>query len=111
MESICTSFDWCSKLNLEHVKLQVSADNVMIVDSYKIRRLKYMLDVINYIKTLNNTIISKRKTLSLLSEWRAHNLLYWMGIERERTMHCDLNFENSFKKFLYMILSIFYIGQ
>lgn len=111
MTTVYKTFDWCSKLNLDHVKLQISPDNVMIVDSYKITRLKYMLDVINYIKTLNNTAISKRKTLSMLSEWRAHNLLYWMGIKREQTMHCDLNFENSFKKFLYMILSIFYIGQ
>lgn len=111
MATVCKIFDWCSKLNLDYVKLQVSSDNVMIVDSYKITRLKYMLDVINYIKTINSTAISKRKTISMLSEWRAHNLLYYIGIERDRTMHCDLNFENSFKKFLYMLLSIFYIWQ
>jgi hypothetical protein len=104
-------FDWCSENELEHVKLHITSDNVMIVDSYKITRLKYMLDVINYIKTIKSTVISKRKTLSMLSEWRAHNLLYSIGIERDRTKHCDLNFETTFKKFLYIVLSIFYFGQ
>lgn len=110
MATVYKNFDWCKSIDVDSIKLNISTDNVEIVDSYKITRVNHMLDVINYIKTINSTAISKRKTLSMLSEWRAHNLLYSMGIERERTMHCDLNFENSLKKFLYMLLSIFYIG-
>lgn len=46
---------------------------------------------------------------NLINEWRAHNLLYKLGIEKDRTKSVDLNTDNSwYIKVLYTILSIFY---
>lgn len=44
-----------------------------------------------------------------MNEWRAHNLLYSMGIEKERTRSVDLSINESwYKKIGYFILSLFY---
>lgn len=41
-------------------------------------------------------------------EWRAHNFLYEIGYERERTKHVDIDQnESGLRKFIYAILSIF----
>ena len=111
MAKVYKYFDWCTEVGIDAVELNITTNNVAIINSFKIKHLKQMLDVINYIKTINSTSISSRSIFSMLSEWRAHNLLYWLGIFVERTKHCDLNFEVSFKKIGYMFLSLFYLGQ
>ena len=111
MAKVYKYFDWCPKIGIEAVELNVTTNNVTIIDSFKIKHLKQMLDVVNYIKTINSTSISKHSIFSMLSEWRSHNLLYWLGIFNERTKHCDLNFESSYKKIGYIFLSLFYMGQ
>jgi len=41
-------------------------------------------------------------------EWRAHNFLYRIGYQRERTKHVDIDQnESELRKFIYAILSIF----
>ena len=44
-----------------------------------------------------------------IAEWRAHNLLYTLGIYRNHTMHTDFNFEIKwYEKIVYFILSLLY---
>lgn len=106
-------FEWCSEYSIESVNIHVYKDYVNIQNSYKIKKHKHIKDVVNYIKheLSEYTTVSKIDTINLISEWKTHNLLYWLNIERDRTAHCDLNHNNSIKKVLYFIISLLYFGQ
>lgn len=106
-------FEWCDEYNMEHINIHVYKDSVNIHDSYKIKKHKHIKDVVNYIKTelSEHTTVSKINTIDLISEWKSHNLLYWLNIERDRTAHCDLNHNNIIYRVLYFIMSLFYFGQ
>lgn len=99
-------------VHYNNVELRISSDCVTIIDSYKIKHIKDMIAIIKHIKQFKqHTNIANRSLYSMLSEWRAHNLLYWLNIERDRTAHCDLDNESSIRKILYAIISLFYFGQ
>lgn len=107
-------FTWCKDYGLEHIVVKVSDSAITIMDSYKVKRLKHMKEVIDWVLDWigsYDTEVSKRSWISLISEWRAHNLLYWLGIEKERTAHCDLNNETSIRRVLYFLGSLVYFGQ
>lgn len=85
--------------------------HVKIVDSYKVHKIVEMKDIIQ--RTLNlvptNKTLKERSMISLISEWRAHNLLYELGIAKSRTK--DINFKRNFIFILaigYAFLSLFY---
>lgn len=63
----------------------ISKDNICIIDSYQIKSIKNMKYVINSIsqKCDNSNIIHKRSMYSLINEWRSHNLLYDLHIQRQ----------------------------
>lgn len=63
----------------------ISKDNICIIDSYQIKSIKNMKCVINSIrqKCDNSYIIHKRSMYSLINEWRSHNLLYDLHIQRQ----------------------------
>ena len=63
----------------------INKDNICIIDSYKIKTIKNMKFVINSIrqKCDNSNIIHKRSMYSLINEWRSHNLLYDLHIQRQ----------------------------
>ena len=47
---------------------------------------------------------------SLLNEWRTHNLLYSLGVQKERTASVDLESNQSwYMTVAYAILSPFYL--
>ena len=53
--------------------------------------------------------IHKRGIWSMTHEWRAHNLLYSLGIKRDRTKDVDLDVNQPwYIKVAYSVLSIFY---
>ena len=103
-------FAWCKDYGLDYIHITLSDSVITILDSYKVKRLKYMREVIDWVKTYDTTV-GKRSWISIVSEWRAHNLLYWLGIEKDRTAHCDLNSESSIRRVLYFIGSLMYFGQ
>ena len=103
-------FSWCKDYGLDYIHITLSDSVITILDSYKVKRLKHMREVIDWVKTYDTTVC-KRSWISLVSEWRAHNLLYWLGIEKDRTTHCDLNNESSIRRVLYFIGSLVYFGQ
>lgn len=74
--------------------ITVTDNNIHIKDSYLFTGKSIKIDVINKLKKLykNSTVLKKRSTYSLVSEWTTHNRLYKLGIERERTKDADLNY-------------------
>lgn len=83
-----------------------------IYNGYKTTSIKDMKHIINYNKKIfvgDNYSIYKRSTFSIIIEWRAHNLLYKLGICRKRTKHVDIEYPIKwYMSACYFILSLFY---
>lgn len=85
--------------------------HVKIVDSYKIHKIDEMKDILQ--RTLNlvpsNKTLKERSMISLISEWRTHNLLYELGIVKFRTKDVDFKRNLNFMLAIgYIFLSLFY---
>ena len=106
-------FEWCKEYNIKGIVIHVYKNSVNVENSYKIKKHSHIKDVVKYIKEnfSEYTSVSKIDTHILVAEWKAHNLLYWLKIERDRTAHCDLNHNNIVKRILYFIMSLLYFGQ
>jgi hypothetical protein len=89
----------------------MSNNAATIYDSYKIKKWSHMKEVIEVIKSLNNNPLQNQSTFILICEWRVHNLLYWLKIQKDRTKDCDLNINKWYLKIAYTLLSILYVGQ
>lgn len=93
------------------IKAHLTEDNTSIIDSYRVKSISDMIDVLKEIrKTCDESYaIHKRSIFSMVNEWRAHNLLYSLHIKRDRTGSVDLNIgQNIGMKIAYLILSILY---
>lgn len=97
--------------NQYFIKVHLTESNTSILDSY---RIKSISDMINVLKKIRETCddsyaIHKRNIFSMVNEWRAHNLLYSLHIKRDRTGSVDLDTgQNICMKTAYTILSILY---
>ena len=93
------------------INVLLSTNNTSIADSYRIRRIN---DMVNVLKKIRNTCddsyaIHKRSIFGMVNEWRVHNLLYFLHIKRRRTGTVDLNVNQSiWVKIAYTLLSVFY---
>lgn len=86
-------------------------DCVIIWDSYKIRELSKMRQVLKYIKETHPGILNNRSEFSMLNEWRSHNLLYNLKILRNRTKDVNINYKLPlWAEIGYTILSPFYFN-
>lgn len=97
--------------NEEQINVGVYVDNTHIENSYKIKRIKDMRNVLELIRMdcSNETLlIHKLKMSTQIHEWRAHNLLFALGIARKRTKDVDLNFESWWRRIGYFVLSLMY---
>lgn len=86
-----------------------SAENVVsILDSHLHNDDDVKKLFINYIlETYPN--MRKRTAKSLLREWKAHNILYNMGIEIERTRTSDLDaYEKWYRRVGYFFITLFF---
>lgn len=86
---------------------------VSVKDSYKVSKRS---DILKCLEKIHSTFEYKRlqqsgysRTLqSEYREWKAHNLLYRLGICRERTGSVDINQnESKLHRLCYLVLSIF----
>ena len=99
------------KYNEYIINVLLSIDNTSIIDSYRIKKIN---DMVNILKKIRNTCdnsyaIHKRSIFSMVNKWRVHNLLYFLHIKRKLTGTVDLNISQSiFIKIVYTLLSIFY---
>lgn len=114
-ESSSLSWDTMKKLIVSYkdfiLKIHASENNTTIFDSYKVKNPKDMKSILYGIRkrVVPNYAINKRKVSSMIQEWRVHNLLYSLGIERNRTKDVDLDINQPwYNKVLYFILSPFY---
>ena len=104
------------KLIIRHndfiLKVHASENNTTIFDSYRVKNLQDM-NILIYcikVKTSEKYAINKRSVSSMVNEWRVHNLLYSLGVLRNRTKDVDLNIDQSwYMKILYLVLSPFYL--
>lgn len=93
------------------INVLLSANNTSIIDSYRIKKISDMVNVLKEIRNTcdNSYAIHKRSIFGMVNEWRVHNLLYLLHIKRDRTCTVDLNLNQSIlTKIAYIILSIFY---
>lgn len=89
--------------------------NTQIIDSYEIKSIKGMKSIINKIKNQlietdhSDFAVFNRTLTGMIIEWRAHNLLYSLGIYKNKTKNVDLDLNiKQYNKILYFILSCLY---
>lgn len=70
------------------------------------------LEMMRFIRsTLASGPFAERDALSYFSEWRAHQFLHEIGVDKSRTVIIDLDVaEPVWRRFLYFLLSILYLG-
>lgn len=74
------------------MKYRIFADRVKLIDSYLISKKK-MGRELQSIRNLHPSCpLWQRSEGSLKREWATHNLAYALGIRREKTKDCDLNY-------------------
>ena len=79
--------------------------NLHIVDGYKINKLT---DMETYLLQHKDELSSSRSLKSYLIEWRAHNVLYYLGLFRSHTKDTDLDdHESMFRRFIYWLIWVF----
>ena len=105
------------KLIIRHkdfiLKVHASEDNTTIYDSYQVKSPWDMKSIIYCIKAeaSDKMAINKRNISSMIYEWRTHNLLYALGIMRDRVKSVDLNTgQPCYIKALYAIISPSYFN-
>lgn len=96
------------------IKYSISQKELIIYDSYEIPHRHYH-NILNRIKCneIDNPIWESRSYWSLECEWAVHNLLYKLGIQRERTVDVNLDVKlSTLEKIGYGILgSLLYIWK
>lgn len=96
---------------LNGLEVVVTDTNCHIKNSYKVNNEMIMLGTIDLL-LYHHTQFNVRTRKSYLAEWKAHNIMYKFGFQRERTKDVDLNInEEKWKRFLYHIISWFFISK
>lgn len=92
------------------LKVTSSDSNLHIEDSYKVKLYSDMLYILECIDVGSlSRVFQERTYKSMVREWRAHNLLHSLGIQRKRTGSVDLNLGDPwYIRAVYYILSKFY---
>lgn len=94
---------------MDSIGYKVSQTNIHIENSYTIRKVSEMIQVLEYIKkTLPSEYpVNHLSIISMLMEWSAHNLLYRLNYKPKQTASVDLNVgESFFRKILYYIIGV-----
>ena len=90
------------------MKIEYTKDNTRVYDSYKYnsKEIKQAVqDIIDARKELGLSVTRTKQ--SYISEWKAHNRLYKLGIEVHRTKDVDLEEDiNPIRNFLYLIMGL-----
>lgn len=97
--------------NKKVININLAEDNTTVINSYKIKKIKDMKAILKKARALCGDFyaIKKRSTFGMITEWRAHNLLFALKIQRDRTGSVDLELNQSWwKKVGYFVLSILY---
>ncbi len=91
-------------MELLDVSYTITDSNIHIHNSYKIKNDKVKKLMLKQI--MKDPLFKGTRSLSsYLKEWKAHNYLYELGIEPERTAHVDLD-EKDERQRVYELLAI-----
>lgn len=87
------------------MKYRILGDRVKLFDSYLVSKKKFEREL-NGIRNLHPTCrLWFRSIGSLRREWATHNLAYSLGVRREKTTDCDLNYEQKwYEKLIYGVI-------
>lgn len=101
------------RLGNKSIKVTCSENDTCIINSYRIKKRKDMKIILEKIRVKVPDApyaINKLSINEMVNEWRVHNLLYSLGIEKDRTCSVDLNTPKPwYADIAYKILSVFYI--
>lgn len=92
------------------IQVHYNRHSISILNSYKIKRKRDMRFILTLIEcaSFNRGIFYSRNQSSWIRDWKAHNVLYKLGIKNSKTKHITLNEKKSLlKRFGYFILSLF----
>lgn len=95
------------------VDVDILHDSVCIFESYRIKSVRGMVDLLKDIKSSPASVksipIQYRTLAGMVIEWRARNLLYALGIKRDITRDLDIVVEvRPLYKVMDFVLSMFY---
>lgn len=94
------------------IDIKITEDNIQLKNSYTIKKswmMSLLLDDLKMKSEGTSKVFDERSKFSLISEWRAHNLLYSLHYKRERTKDVDLDInETKLRKICYVILGSIY---
>lgn len=95
------------------LRVDLSETNTHIYSSYKVKNTRDMIYVIDKLREYypyEPLAINIRTLFSMLAEWKAHNVLYFLNIKRDRTKDVDLDLnEKWYRKIGYFLLSLIYL--
>lgn len=85
-------------------------ENTHIENSYLVKSRRDMRGILECIElnSLCGDAVRRIGMNTMVREWRAHNLLYALGIARKRTRDVDLNEESLWRRIGYFVLSLMY---
>ena len=87
------------------MKYKIYGDRVKLLDSYLVSKSDFDYELAKILNLHPTCRIRYRSEGSLKREWSAHNLAYNLGIRREKTKDCDLNYEQPwYTRLMYAIV-------
>lgn len=98
-------------INDIELPISVSASNVHIENSYKVKSKSDMYCVVKHIKgKYPEHGINKLSDFILVQEWSSHNLCYKFNIYRDRTKDVDLDCNKKwYIKMIYAVIGFLYV--
>ena len=97
--------------NRGNLKVRYSRTNVHVNDSFMVtsKDIEFWVAYI-IVQGAKNGFVYSRSADSWIREWKAHNLLFKLGIEPARTRDVDLNEDETIiRRVGYFLLSLLYI--
>ena len=87
------------------MKYKIFGDRVKLIDSYLVSKSNFDYELAKMMNLHPTCLLWQRSEASLKREWGAHNLAYDLGIKRNKTKDCDLNYEQPwYTKLMYWIV-------
>lgn len=74
----------------------ISDHNLKIYDSYEVKKKDFKPTLVAIEEREPNYEVWKRGKNQMCLEWATHNAFYAVGIKREQTKDCDLNYPQPF---------------
>ena len=94
------------EIKIQGFKVLCLDDNIKILDSYKIKDINKMKNIIIKILKKNNLYTSEQNINSFLNKWIAYNFLYRIPLFKKYTKNCIFNNkQNKITNFIYSIIS------